>query len=190
MDQLNQTENQQNNNGGQAPRIRSRQVVQSFEAKFIGKKTFGEEVADYCAAIFGSINFFIFNLILFVIWIIWNLGLIPKLPVFDPFPFNLLTMAVSLEAIFLSILVLVSQNQEAKIDKLRSEVDLQINMIAEQEITKILSLLTILMERQGINVTEDPEVQKMLKKIDLGHIEKKIEEQLNERATVRNLVIK
>lgn len=153
-------------------------MVQSFEAKFIGKKTFGEEIADYCVTLFGNINFFVFNFVWFIIWIVWNLGLIPGLPVFDPFPFNLLTMTVSLEAIFLSILVLISQNQEAKIDKLRSEVDLQINMIAEQEITKTLSLLTILMERQGINVTEDPEVQKMLKKIDLSHIEKKIEEQL------------
>ena len=99
-------------------------------------------------------------------------------PIFDPYPFILLITIVSLEAIFLSTMVLISQNRAANIDRLRSEVDLQINMIAEQEITKILSLLSLLAEKQGINVKEDPELQKMLKRVDLRSIEKKIEQQL------------
>lgn len=169
--------NQQNNNQFRA---RSRQIIQSFEGRLGGNKTRSENIADYFSNLFGSVKFLFLSLILFAVWILWNLGWIPGLPIFDPFPFNLLTMAVSLEAIFLSLFVLMSQNREMKIDKLRSEVDLQINMIAEQEITKILSLLTLLLEKNGIDFKNDPEIQKMLKRIDMWHIEKKISEQLSE----------
>ncbi len=189
MDQLNPTENQPNSGGNQV-RTRSRQIIQSFEGRLSGNKTRSESIADYFSNIFGSTGFLIFSSVLFVVWIGWNLGWIPGLPVFDPFPFNLLTMAVSLEAIFLSIFVLMSQSREAQIDKLRSEVDLQINMIAEQEITKILSLMTILLEKNGIDLTNDPEIQKMLKRIDLWHIEKKISEQLSEKTAIKSSLSK
>jgi uncharacterized membrane protein len=165
-------------NNSSENKIKRRQIIQSFEAKFLEKRTISEKFADYFVRIFGSIKFLVFHLIWFLIWIVWNLGMIPGLPVFDSYPFILLTTIVSIEAIFLSVMVLISQNRAANIDRLRSEVDLQINLIAEQEITKVLNLLTLLMERQGINVGSDPEIQIMLKKIDLNSIEKKIEEQL------------
>lgn len=180
MEQANQVGNQPEANGGPV-RIRGRQIIKSFEGRHLGKKSFGEKMADLLVFYFGNTRFLVANAIFFLAWIILNLKIIPSFPVFDPYPFNLLTTALSLEAIWLSVLVLISQNREAKIDKLRSELDLQINLIAEQEITKILSLLTVLMERQGINVKEDPEVQRMLKKIDPWYIEKKIEEQLKFR---------
>ena len=157
----------------------SRQIIRSFEAKLSEKRTLAEKIADYFTKTFGSTGFFILNFLWFGIWVVWNSDVTP-LPIFDPYPFGLLTMIVSLEAIFLAVLVLISQNRAAKIDKLRSEVDLQINMIAEQEITKIISLLTILLEKQGVNTKEDPEVQKMLKRINLWEIEKKLEKQLEE----------
>lgn len=170
MNQLNQT---------QSPRPRARrQIIKSFEAKLAGQKTRAEKIADYFTGTFGTMGFFLFNVTWFLIWIIWNLGLIPGLPVFDPYPFILLITMVSLEAIFLATLVLISQNRQAKIDRLRAEVALQVEMISEQEITKILSLILILLERKGINVKEDPEIQRMLKAVDPWYIEKKIEEQL------------
>ena len=161
------------------PRVRrERLVIKSFEAKLAGKKTRAEKIADYFTSTFGTMGFFLFNLAWFLIWIIWNIDLIPGLPIFDPFPFVLLITIVSLEAIVLAVLVLISQNRTAKIDRLRAEVALQVEMISEQEITKILSLILILLERRGINVKEDPEIQRMLKTVDPWYIEKKIEEQL------------
>lgn len=155
-----------------------RQIIQSFEARFSEKRTLSEKLADRFSRTFGNFKFLIFNFSWFIVWIIWNLGTVPGLPIFDPYPFILLITIVSLEAIFLSTMVLISQNRAANIDRLRSEVDLQINTIAEQEITKILSLLSLMAEKQGIDVKEDPELQKMLKRIDPRLIEKKIEQQL------------
>jgi uncharacterized membrane protein len=173
--------NQALNQSGQNERmVRSRQIVRSFEARLAEKRTRAERLADHFTKLFGNISFFIGNLAWFAVWLVWNSGLVPGLPIFDPYPFILLITIVSLEAICLSVLVLISQNQAAKIDRLRSEVDLQINLIAEQEITKALSLLSVLLEKQGINVKEDPEIQKMLRKINLWDIEKKLERQLEE----------
>lgn len=172
--------NELNENNNLEKQIKGRQIIRSFEAKLTGKRTLAEKVADYFSKIFGSIGFFIFNLSWFFLWVVWNSGLIPDFPIFDPYPFVLLITIVSLEAICLAVLVLISQNRAAKIDKLRSEVDLQINMIAEQEITKVISLISVLLEKQGVKVTEDPEIQKMLKKINLWEIEKKLEKQLED----------
>ncbi len=159
--------------------FRKRHIVRSFAAKLNQQRTKEEKIADFFTKFFGSLYFAAFHIIWFIIWIVWNIGWLNLKP-FDPFPFGLLTMIVSLEAIFLSIFVLVSQNREAKIDRLRNEVDLQINLTAEQEITKILSLLKILLERNGVDVKDDPELERMLKQIDAWEIEKKLEKDLSQ----------
>ena len=183
MEQLNNINNQAVNQGnGERPGkiSRKRHIVKSFAAKLNQQRTMGEKVADFSTNFFGSLYFALFHVIWFGVWIIWNVGWLPGLEPLDPFPFGLLTMVVSLEAIFLAILVLISQNREAKIDRLRSEVDLQINLTAEQEITKILSLVKLLVEKQGIGLRDDPELERMLKQIDAWEIEKKLERDLGE----------
>jgi uncharacterized membrane protein len=113
-----------------------------------------------------------------LLWIVWNTGLIPALPVFDPFPFGFLTMAVSLEAIFLAVIVLISQNREAKIAELREEVELYINTYAESEITKMMYLQTLLLKKNGVDISADEEVQEMLKNLEADKIERELEKQL------------
>ena len=159
---------------------RKRQVVKSFEAKLSQQRTFAEKIADFFTYAFGDLRFASMHVIWFIIWIGWNSGFIPGATPFDPFPFGLLTMIVSLEAIFLSIFILISQNRSSKIDKLRSEVDLQVNLTSEQEITKILSMLKVLSERNGIDLSRDEELVRMLKNIDAWEIERKLERDLIE----------
>src|SRR3989338_10990649 len=125
--------NPANNSEKQSP---SRQIIHSFEAKLTERRTLTEKIADYFTKNFGSVGFFIFNLGWFSVWVLWNSGAIPALPVFDPYPFVLLITAVSLEAICLAVLVLISQNRAAKIDKLRSELDLQINLLRNRKLPK------------------------------------------------------
>jgi len=94
----------------------------------------GQRVADIIAEFSGSIPFLLLNLIIFVIWLVVNtIG--PKQIQFDPFPFQFLTMAVSLEAIFLSIFVLVSQNRQAAKDRIKADLDYQVDVKAEMEMT-------------------------------------------------------
>jgi uncharacterized membrane protein len=92
-------------------------------------------IADWIAWFSGSMQFLILNGAWFVIWILINT--VPGLPAFDPFPFGLLTMIVSLEAIFLSCFVLISQNRQAQKDKVRADIEYEVNIKAELEIAHL-----------------------------------------------------
>lgn len=126
----------------------------------------------------GSMWFLMLNAAWFVVWILINTGVLPLVAPFDPYPFGLLTMVVSLEAIILAIFVLISQNRGEKIDEIRDEVDLQVDMIAEREITKILELLTRVAEKNGIDLSKDVELHDMLRPTNTEKIEKTLEEQI------------
>jgi uncharacterized membrane protein len=84
--------------------------------------SFGDWIADKLTSGIGTMNFIYLNAIWFGVWILINLGLLKGLSAFDPFPFGLLTMIVSLEAIFLSLFVLISQNRQAQRDKKQAEI--------------------------------------------------------------------
>ncbi len=106
--------------------------------------------------------------------------IIPGTVAFDPFPYGLLTMIVSLEAIFLAIFILVSQNRSSLVSTLREEVHLRVNLIAEEEITKALEVLAEIRKEVGIK-KPDPELDEMLRRTDTGYIERSILHQI-ERA--------
>ena len=156
-------------------------IVQSFEARELKKRLFIIKMADHLTAFFGSVWFLTFNISLFTFWIIANLGLIPGISVFDEFPFFFLTTGVSLEAIILTIVVLVSQQRQSQVGKIREELDMQVNKIAEKEITKSLYLLKMIAEKQGIKLDDDKELTEMLKGIEFSYIERKLEEQLKNK---------
>ncbi len=107
----------------------SRQIIRSLKARQNEKRSRAEKIADFMTASSGSIGFLIINVLWFVVWIVINLEIIPGLAAFDPFPFGLLTMIVSLEAIVLAIFVPISQNRSSKISDLREEIDLQVDSL-------------------------------------------------------------
>src|SRR3989344_9592957 len=156
----------------------SRRIIRSFEAKALKKRPFIIRIADDLTGFFGSIYFLIFNFIFFIIWVIINLGLITGIPIFDPFPFIFLTMTVSLEAIVLTVIVLVSQNRQNYITTMRDELQLQVNLLAEKEITKALKLLVALHEHHQLKPVEDLELKSMLKDLDTSYIERRLEDQI------------
>jgi uncharacterized membrane protein len=95
-------------------------------------------LSDFLTSLAGNIRFVYFSAIWFVVWIIWNINIIPGLQPFDPFPFGLLTMVVSLEAIFLSLFVLISQNRQAQREKVRNDIEYEVNLKAEIEIRQLM----------------------------------------------------
>lgn len=155
-----------------------RRTIRSFKAKANEKRTVGDRFADFLTGYFGTISFLVLNAIFFTVWIVWNTGMVPMFPPIDPFPFGLLTMVVSLEAIFLAIIVLISQNREARTAELREEVELYINTYAENEITKVIYLLTLLLKKSKIDISEDLDLKEMLESMDSERIEKELEKQL------------
>jgi len=157
----------------------SRRVIRTLEARANQSRSNSEKFADTLTTHFGTMGFLVLNAIFFLSWILVNTGHVSGIPRFDPFPYVLLTTIVSLEAIFLAIIVLISQNRAAKVDDLRDEIDLQINTLSEQEITKIISLLILLLKKQGIDVSKDPEIQEMLEPTDTVRLEKSIQKQIH-----------
>jgi len=133
-----------------------------------------DKVADFLTEKFGTTWFFIANFIVFVFWFLANNGYLGFAP-FDPFPYNFLTMVVSLEAIFLAIIVLMSQNRASKVADIRQKMDFEINVRAEQEITKIIMLIERLHGHLGMNIRKDAELREMEKKIDLDAIRREAE---------------
>lgn len=163
----------------------SRRIIRSLKAKADAKRTNPEIIADWATARLGSIYFLLANGVWFLVWISINIGVIPGVKPFDPYPFGLLTTTVSLEAIILAILVLISQNRASQIDDLREEIDLQVDIIAEQELTKLMKMTKMLMEKNGIDVSGDQELEAMLKPANVDKIEKILEKQVLENHQIK-----
>ena len=128
------------------------------------EKSGQDKIADAITSFSGSMLFLYLHVGWFVVWMMLNLGWF-GIPPFDPFPFGLLTMIVSLEAIFLSTFVLISQNRMADASDEREDLDLQINLLAEYEITKMLRLIDAIADHLGLEVSKDPELQELEKAI-------------------------
>ena len=125
-----------------------------------------DRIADWVTAFCGSMPFVYVHIVWFGAWVALNQGLFALTP-FDPFPFGLLTMLVSLEAIFLATFVLISQNRQALQSDRRSKIDLQLNVIAEQEVSKILRVLDHISTHLGIDLTAEPDLLGMEQVTDL-----------------------
>jgi uncharacterized membrane protein len=141
-------------------------AIADMQRKITEARTLGGRIADGITDFTGSMAFVYVHVIWFAVWILLNVGLIhiPHVSEFDKFPFSLLTMIVSLEAIFLSTFVLISQNRLAAASEKRAELDLQVNLLAEQKATKVLEMLDQITEQldqvgSRFNFKPDPEVK-------------------------------
>jgi len=130
----------------------------ALEASEHQKATTADRIADAITAFSGSIRFVWITTVLVGGWIAANF-LLPGQDRLDPFPFPLLTLVLSVEAIFLSIFILMSQNRAAKISDKRGHLDLQLNMLTEQENTKMLRMLEDIGRVVGAEFCSGPEVE-------------------------------
>lgn len=128
------------------------------------RKTPGARIADAVTRFTGSMLFVSIHLLLFGGWIAINLGWIPFLRPFDP-SFVILAMAASVEAIFLSTFVLISQNRLAALEAQRADLDLQISLLAEHEITRLITLVTAIAGKMDIAEAKHPELLELAKDV-------------------------
>jgi uncharacterized membrane protein len=108
----------------------------------------------------GSMRFVYLHLAIFGGWIVANLGWIPGVPAWDP-SFVVLAMAASVEAIFLSTFVLISQNRMSAAADKRADLDLQINLLAEHEVTKLVAMVSTIAAQTGLRTEADGEVPEL-----------------------------
>lgn len=140
-----------------------RTIINSRQAA-ASQRTGEERLADSITDFSGRMYFVYFHVLWFGIWILINLGYFGIKP-FDPYPFGLLTMIVSLEAIFLATFVLISQNRlSAEADR-RADLDLQIGLLAEHELTRVLKMLDEIQDKMGIENDSDRELQDLEKNV-------------------------
>lgn len=127
------------------------------------QKTFEERLADAVTRFTGSMMFVYIHLVLFGVWICWNVGLLGLKP-FDP-SFVVLAMFASVEAIFLSTFVLISQNRmNAQADK-RANLDLQVSLLTEHEVTRLITLVTAIAKKMDIPDAYNPEIDELAKDV-------------------------
>ncbi|MEI6481537.1 MAG: DUF1003 domain-containing protein [Candidatus Saccharibacteria bacterium] len=116
--------------------------------------TLQEKTADKITGFAGTMKFVYIHSFWFGLWVLINLGVFGANITFDKFPFGLLTLIVSLEAIFLSTFVMISQNRQASAAEVRSELDYQTDVKAEKEIDIIMQTLERIANKQGIKIDD------------------------------------
>lgn len=142
------------------------------------QKTLQDRVADLITGFTGSMTFVYLHVALFGTWIVINLGWTP-LPQFDP-SFVILAMFASVEAIFLSTFVLISQNRMAALNDKRADLDLQISLLSEHEITRILQLAISIAEQVGVQQPPPPELDELVQDVDPDVVLDRLDERQKE----------
>ncbi len=155
-------------------------IFEIFSTGAKRKLSWVDRFADFLTRFFGTAWFLVLNIFVFVLWIFINLGEGIGGRPFDQFPFNLLTMVVSLEAIVLSIIVLMSQNRASHIADIREEMDFEVNVQAEREITKVLNLLDNIQHQLGVAHIDDPELKRMKQRLDIKRIEREVRKRMDQ----------
>ena len=155
------------------------QTVSNLESAAIQGRSRADRLSDAINRATGSALFAALQLAWFAVWLLMNTGAIPGIQPFDPYPFNFLTLVVSLEAIFLSVFVLMSQNRMTRQADKRAHLDLQINLLAEQELTAMLQMQRAICRKLDIEVeVADERLRRLVEDTDIDKLAASLERQL------------
>ncbi len=162
---------------------RNIETVLKLEEAAREERTSTDRVADAIAGFCGSMTFVWVHVAWFGGWIIFNL--LPGINHIDPFPFTFLTLVVSLEAIFLSTFILISQNHDSKLSEKRNHLDLQINLLAEQENTKMLGLLQQIAAKVGAVAALDEDAKALQEATNPEKLVRQIDQLADDKSAPR-----
>ena len=154
-------------------------AVVEMDHDFERKRTVVDRVADAIGTFSGSMWFVAIHVVWFTAWFLINTGALPVVPKFDPFPFILLAMIVSVEGVLLSTFVLMKQNRMQQRSDVRHQLDLQINLLAEKEVTKALQLLRAMAKKMELDEMDgDAELEEMARVTSVDMLGERIETEL------------
>jgi uncharacterized membrane protein len=153
------------------------EAIKVWEQAALHHRTKTEQLSDLITRVAAGGTVLLLHVACFAFWIVANAGLVPGITPFDRFPYPLLTTAVSLEAIFLSLFVLASQNRLAHQADKRAHLDLQVDLLAEREMTTVLRLLHDLARHFDVKLTVTAEqIRDLVKTTDVHKLTDKMEE--------------
>ena len=128
------------------------EAIAKLEHEALNRRNSTERISDAIAKFIGSLAFLMLQALLVLAWSAINLHLLPGVKPFDPFPFGILALVISSESVLLTIFVLISQNRMSRQAERRSHLDLQVGMLAEQELTTMLEMQQKICQRLGVDV--------------------------------------
>jgi uncharacterized membrane protein len=137
-------------------------TIAKLEQETMEHRSLSERIGDAFTRVMGSLGFVVAHVVAFAAWFSINLGWIPGIEPYDPFPFGILTLIVSAEGVFLAIFVLLSQNRMSRLSSQRAHLNLQISLLGEQETTKLLQHLQRISEHLGIEESARDQVVERL----------------------------
>jgi len=155
------------------------EAIAKLEHEALDRRTVTERFSDAIVKFIGSVAFLLLQLLLVLTWSAINLNVIPGVKPFDPFPFGILALVISSESVLLTIFVLISQNRMTRQADRRSHLDLQVGMLAEQELTAVLQLQHKICKQLGIDVeSATPELKGFSSTTDVSKLASELEDKL------------
>jgi uncharacterized membrane protein len=156
-------------------------LIAKQEHEFINQRSLSEWVSDRIATFAGSIYFVLVHAAIVVSWIFINAGRVSVVPKFDPYPYSLLGTVVAIEAVFLGSFILMRQTRMSRRTERRDHLNLQIDIISEKEITKLLQLTRAMCKQMGLKaVLEDAELKELSEETSVETLSQRLEETLPE----------
>lgn len=153
-------------------------AVIAVEEKLRSQRSLKDRIADAIGSFAGTVGFVLLHLAWFAAWVAVGAGLIPGVPSFDPYPYQLLCMIVSLEGVLLSTFVLIKQNRMTLSADRRNHLDLQVNLLTEHEVTKLIQMLERMSTHMGMAAdVVDDEAREMGEVTAVGELTREVEEQ-------------
>ena len=176
-----QTESSDQGNSGSFRGFGEKDEVLNVRAEMIKRRGWVAALIDQAGRRLAHPPFFIALLVFHLLWIVLNLRIIPGLEPWDPYPFTFLATIASVEAPFISLLVLMRQHRDERVAELREEVDLQVSLHIEREVTAVLRMLGEVQDALKVQTRMDGEaLQKMEQPLDAEHLMDHLEKHLDE----------
>lgn len=161
------------------PEHRNVETVSRLEDDALRGRSLAEHLSDVLTKAIGSLTSIMLHICWFFAWIVINVGLLPGIEPFDPFPFGILTLIVSTEGVLLALIILISQNRMIRQADRRAHLDLQVSLLAEQETTLLLRTMLRVSRQLGLpEDTTEAEANTLARRTDLNEMMQSLEKQL------------
>ena len=158
-------------------------AIITMQEKQDNDRTWSDRIGDMIGTFAGTVTFVLLHLVAFGAWAAANGGVVPGVPAWDPYPFALLCMIVSMEGVLLSTFVLIKQNRMGVRSDRRNHLDLQINLLTEKEVTKVIQMLERISAHMGIeDEVTDAETKELGRLTAVDELARELERKLPEDA--------
>jgi uncharacterized membrane protein len=160
------------------------ETIAKIEAEFDRRRTRSDRIADAIGSFSGSMAFVLIHAVIIGAWVVLNLGLVPGVKPWDPFPFMFLGAWVSVEAIFLSTFVLIKQSRMSRRADERALLDLQINLLSEREMTLVLQMLQSLCTALGVKPQQKEKVRELAEETSVEAVANELQKAIAEEEKI------